>query len=209
MKKIIAIGAVSVALVLCSAANANASGNDASTTVTSTQTNQECLAAVKKATESGAAGLSQDMCTAVVTTTAGPTTPVTASALNAAKPALSKSQFASLSAAAAAGAVRSKPYSQSIKQVTDQETQRGTFYYDGSHAWVTVTYRGFNGTHSCNVDYAIGYSITNTSCSDSGSTSSRKLQMNWDVAVAVKGSPLAWSESYTMHVSSAGTISNG
>ncbi len=209
MKKIIATGVVAIALVLGSALSANAATTDFATSIRSTETNSACVAAIADGQARGVKGLSSDVCTATVITTAGPATPATTFDVKAAQSSLSASDFKALVVAAAAGTVHSKPYSQTINQITDSETQSGTFYYDGARAWVTVTYRGYNGTHSCKVNYAVGYAITNTACSDSGSTTSRKLQMNWNVSIAVKGGPIAWAESYTMHVNSAGTISNG
>jgi len=212
MKKILATGIVVAALVLTGGASAFADtsiGAAGQTSTTRTEFNAACVTAITAAQEKGTTDLSTDVCRTTITTASGPATTLSNSDLAAAKESLSANDFLALSRAVAAGTVHSKPYSQTISQITDQETQSGTFYYDGDRAWVTVTYRGYSGTHSCKVDYAVGYNVSNTACSDSGSTSSRKLQMNWDVSVGIKGSPIAWSESYTMHVNSAGTISNG
>lgn len=206
-----AIGAVILGSILFSVpANAATTAVPLGSTVTdSLDANAPCLAAVALAQKQGQKGTSIAMCASTIKIVAGVATQATTASIQAAQTSLNASDYRSLVAAVSLGAVKQKAYSQTISQITDQETQRGTFFYDGSTAWVTQSYRGHSGTHSCNADYAIGYSVSSTACSDSGSTSSRKLQMNWNISLGLKGGPIAWSESYTMHVNSAGTISNG
>ncbi|WP_141692785.1 hypothetical protein [Leifsonia xyli] len=138
--------------------------------------------------------------------TSSAATIVTVSGLAAAKQYLSAPAYQSLAAATAAGTVKGRSYSQAFNNITDQETQSGYFYYDGSHAWVTQSYRGTQGNHQCNVSWAVGYYVTNTGCTDTGSTSQRNLTMSWLIQVGIKGSPISWGESHTMHVNSAGSI---
>jgi hypothetical protein len=49
-----------------------------------------------------------------------------------------------------------------MRQITDQEENYGIFYYNGSRAWVTVSYAPYKGTHYCVVNYAVGYTIART-----------------------------------------------
>ncbi|WP_144267618.1 hypothetical protein [Leifsonia xyli] len=146
------------------------------------------------------------VCNTTVTLTSSAAKAITAFGLAAAKQSLSASAYQSLAVAAAAGTVRGRSYSQAFNNITDQETQAGYFYYDGSHAWVTQSYRGTPGNHQCNVSWAVGYYVTNTGCSDTGSTSKRNLTMSWLIQVGIKGSPISWSESHTMYVNSTGSI---
>lgn len=209
MKRILAASLAAAALILGSATAANASPTISNTTISSTITSTACIRAIVAAQSRGAEGLSVGVCTVETTTRTGAETKVRASKLSDLQSNFSADEFKSISLAAAAGTVKSKSYSQTINQITDQETQKGTFYYNGTRVWVTTAYSGYTGTHFCNVDYSAGYSITNTACSDSGSSTSRKLQMNWNVSMVIKGGPISWAASYTMHVSSAGTATNG
>ncbi|MCU1509482.1 MAG: hypothetical protein JWQ12_1747 [Glaciihabitans sp.] len=110
--------------------------------------------------------------------------------------------------AAAAGTVKHKQYSQTIQQIiTDGVKQYGTFCYDGSHARVRTTYRGYQGSHHCVVDYAVGMVVTLRECSESGSTSERTLTQIWNYKPLVDIDPVNWDESYHMTVSSTGVIS--
>lgn len=126
--------------------------------------------------------------------------------LAAAKGSLSPEDYAELSAAVNAGTVHAKNYLQSFNNGTDGETQSGTFYYDGSHAWVDTPYRGINGTHDCHRDWAVGYSVELQSCTDTGSSTQRNLSMRWKFTPFVSAFPISWTESHTLHVNSSGTI---
>ncbi|MBN9154876.1 MAG: hypothetical protein J0J05_12915 [Microbacterium sp.] len=171
-----------------------------------THHNQQCERALKGLGREESGRHSAARCTTTVVLSASRPTKVTVEQIQARKSDFASADYASIVVAAAAGAVKSKNYSQTFNNLTDQETQYGKFYYDGSRAWVTSTYRGLKGTHICKVDWAVGYAVSLRSCSESGSTSQRNLSAQWNVAVGIKGSPVSWDEVYTMHVNAAGSI---
>jgi hypothetical protein len=181
-----------------------AAGADTTETVSQTQvTNQDCVDQVSAAIDAGTTNLTLDACTHTITLDTSAAQPVTLADVKAAKPYLSSTDYQSLVVAAAAGSVHGKHFSQFQNNITDSETQDGTFYYDGSHAWVTHTYRGYNGYHTCQVDYEVGYDVTNVACTDSGSPSQRTLTMTWKFSPLGVGS---WSETHKMYVNAAGSM---
>jgi hypothetical protein len=179
----------------------------ASTVVSSTTTtSDECVAAVTAAIVAGDGRTSLDVCTSTVTLSTSPAQLVTAADLAQARSSMSATDFRGLTASLAAGSVTKKDYSQSIDNITDRQTQSGVFYFDGSRAWVTGSYRGYTGTHNCNVSYAVGYVVEEKACSESGSSSQRDLYMKWHFSVIPSGGAVNWDEDHTMHVNSAGRI---
>jgi hypothetical protein len=203
------MGAMIIAAVAANAASATPASSLVNTAQQTSvlSTNSACVTQLKSASARGAGSHPIDDCSSrvVVETSAG--TRLSLADLNAAKSTMPANEYASLTSAVNASAVYSKSYSQTIYAISDQMKQYGTFYYNGSTAWVTSTYSGFKGTHYCTVPYAVGYSISNNACSDSGSTSSRTLTMIWNVAVGlIPRGPISWSESYSMRVSSNGSI---
>lgn len=202
-----AMAAETTATPVAVASPADGSNTDAGETLASaTVTNQDCIDAIAAAVADGVSGLSADTCTTTVTLQATASVPVSMSDLAPAKSSLGGDEYTSLITSAAAGTLKRKTYSQQMNNITDSETQYGTFYYDGSHAWVTSTYRGYKGSHFCKVDWAGAYAVTSRGCSESGSTSQRNLTAHWNFALGVAGSPVSWDELYTLHVNSAGRI---
>lgn len=179
---------------------------DSTQTQTQTHVSQDCIDAIQGAIADGEAGLSTDVCTTTTTLTVGPTETVTLATAQGLKSSMSASDYASLLAAVATTTVRSKPYSQTMNNVTDQERQYGTFYYNGSRAWVTVTYSGRTGTHFRKVDWAVGYAVSLVGCTESGTTSQRNLYAHWKFSLVANESPIAWDEIYTLHVNASGSI---
>lgn len=171
-----------------------------------TTVNASCVENVSAAIAAGRSGISLDACTTTSTLRASGEEPVTPADILAARADLSSTEYNTLMEAAVAGTVKSKSYSQTMNNVTNEETQSGKFFYDGSHAWVRTAYRGHQGTHFCTVNWAVGYAVTNKACSESGSTSQRDLHAQWNVALGVKGSPVSWDEKYTLHVNKSGSI---
>jgi hypothetical protein len=171
-----------------------------------TNTNSACLTAVKKAITQGETSVSASVCTTTVTLSATAPQATTVAEIAPLKSSLSASEYQSLAVAAAAGAVQHKSYSQQENNTTDSETQYGTFYYDGSHAWVTVTYRGAQGSHLCRLDWSVGYVIELKGCTEDGTTGTRNLHAHWHFSAIPSGGIVNWDEIYTMHVNSAGTI---
>ena len=187
------------------AANAAPSTTDAAQSVTSTQTNSSCVAAITAAQLDGTTGLSTSVCTSTVTLTTTAARAITTDQLAGAKQSLSSPDYQSLVAATAAGTVKGKGYAQVFNNLTDRETQSGYMYWDGARVWVTQSYRGYQGNHQCLVSYAIGYTVENKACSDTGSTTRRTLTAQW--LLTVVATPISWTEVRTMYATSSGAIS--
>lgn len=188
-------------------APASAATSPTSTVVSSkTTTNGECVAAVSSAQKAGDTSVSLDSCTSTVTVSESPEETATPADLAEAKQSLSATQFAQLKAAAAAGSVKKKNYSQGFNNITDKQSQSGVYYYDGSRAWVTAKYRGYQGTHNCVVNWAVGYVVEEKACSESGSNSQRDLYVRWHISAIPSGGFVNWDESHTMHVNATGRI---
>lgn len=119
---------------------------------------------------------------------------------------LSAADYQSLLSAAIAGRVKSKQYSQSFNNIVDSVSQSGKFYYDGSRAWVTQSYRGYMGYHSCKTDWAVGYVVELKKCDESGSLSQRDLRAIWHFSVIPSGGRVNWDEEKHLYVNSAGAI---
>lgn len=117
-------------------------------------------------------------------------------------------EFSTFSEKVAAGEVKSKNYNQQINQISDSQTQRGTFYYDGEQAWVTDTYKGYTGFHECVVDWAVAYGVELRDCSESGSLQERRLNMTWHYR-PLANPLLGWDESYSLYVDASGNIREG
>lgn len=204
----VSAGAMAMIFGAVAVAPASAATGSASTIVvsSSTTTNSECVAAVTAAQSAGDTSVSLDSCTSTVTLSESPEEAVTADDLAQAKRALSSAKFAQLQAAAAAGTVKKKNYSQGFNNITDKQSQSGTFYYDGSRAWVTAKYRGYQGTHHCEVNWAVGYVVEEKACSESGTNAQRDLYVKWHISAIPSGGFVNWDESHTMHVNKTGRI---
>jgi hypothetical protein len=212
-KKLItgAVSAGTMAVVFGALAVAPASavtGVSSPTAVVSTKTttNSECVSAVTAARDAGDTSVSLDSCTSTVTLSESPEETVTAADLAQARQTLSSTKFAQLQTAAAAGTVKKKNYSQGFNNITDKQSQSGTFYYDGSRAWVTQTYRGHQGTHHCEVNWSVGYVVEEKACSESGTNAQRDLYVKWHFSAIPSGGLVNWDESHTMHVNKTGRI---
>ncbi len=193
-------------IALGEAATASTTSSGGTVVSQKTVTNRDCVEKVSAAIESGTANLSLDICTTTLTLTTSAPQTATVADIQVARTVLSPNDYQSLVVAAAAGTVHSKHFSQFQNNGTDSQPQFGTFYYDGSRAWLTQTYRGYNGYHTCQVDYSVGYDITNTACTDSGSPSQRMLTMTWLFKPLGIGGVLSWSETHKMYVNSAGSM---
>jgi hypothetical protein len=180
---------------------------DTTRVVSSTiETSDECLTAVEAARAGGQIDLTTDVCTATITLKASAPRSVSLQDIAKVKGRMSATDYQTLTAATMAGTVRSKSYSQSKNNITDGESQFGTFYYDGARVWVTQSYRGIRGTHHCKVDWAVGYVVDLKECSESGSLSQRNLWAKWHFSVIPSGGLANWDEYYFLHVNSAGRI---
>ena len=165
-----------------------------------------CELAVKSADLKAREKLSPDICESQVVTSYSDAKTLSVSDIQGLRDSLSASDFDSISRAAAAGTVKSRFYLQQGNHITDSETQSGTFYYDGSRAWVTSTYRGLTGTHRCMIDWTAGFGVTAQNCFESGSSSERVLSQQWLMSPFLNGFPVSWSEAYTLRVNSVGQV---
>ena len=86
------------------------------------------------------------------------------------------------------------------------ESQFGRFYYDGARAWISATYRGVRGSHSCVNDYAVGLAVSLVECGDSGGTYDRRIYAKWRFSIVHKVVPISWVETYALNVSAQGSI---
>jgi len=118
---------------------------------------------------------------------------------------LSPRAKAELTAAAAYAGVSSNHWSQFVTGAAYTQTQNGTFYYNGSRVWVSESYAGYRGSHTCLTNYVVWpWSISNIAKSEWGGTGSRSMNCTWNV-----GQPgyLTTSWGMTATVYSNGTIS--
>lgn len=168
--------------------------------------NKACETAVKNASVGYKEKLSTEICKVQITTSYSDARAMTAADIEEAKGSLSASDFESLSRAVAAGTVKSRFYLQQMNHITDSETQSGTFYYDGSRAWVTTAYRGVTGSHRCMIDWAVGFGVSPQNCYESGSSSERVLSQQWLMSPFLNGFPVSWSETYTLRVNALGQV---
>lgn len=119
---------------------------------------------------------------------------------------LSASAKADLVAAAAAATVSSRNWSQFTTGAAYTVTHGGKFFYNGTRVWATVTYAGYTGSHNCVTNYAVGFTIAQRACSESGSTTSRAMYNSWTVGVLVQGSPVSYDVSMTANLSKTGGV---
>lgn len=107
--------------------------------------------------------------------------------------------------AASATAITSKKYSQFTTGLDYTVTQGGTFYYNGSRAWVTVNYLGYTGTHTCVINWSV-VSIDSFEKSDSGSPTNRAEYCQWKVHYTIAGVGYSYNYGMTVNVTSTGAI---
>lgn len=204
-----AISIVVLSIVTFSGMSANAAnqGSDptaatdlAAHTTSELVTSQACM---KAAQRSRSDALDTAICSVTVTTYVSAETTMSPEALVDAQASLSPAEYTSLVVAASAGTVHSRSYSQTINNITDEEKQYGTFYYDGSTVWVTDLYRGYRGSHHCVVNWQVGYSVSLQSCDESGSTSRKYVWMTW--MFKPLSFPIGWTETYTLIVKADGS----
>ncbi len=103
-------------------------------------------------------------------------------------------------------AITSKKYSQFTTGIDYTVTQGGTFYYNGSRAWVTVAYSGYTGSHNCGLNYAI-VSVDSFSKSDTGSPTNRAVYCQWMVHRTLFGIGYNYTYGMTVNLSRTGGIS--
>lgn len=171
-----------------------------------TRLNASCLAAVSQSPGLANQNQNPDICKETITTVFGQSRNMTIADIASVSTKLSSADRASLTAAVISGTVKSRGYLQQVNNLTDSETQTGTFYYDGSRVWVTSTYRGLAGSHRCTVDWSVGYSVALQGCYESGSTSAITLAQQWLFTPFVNGFPVSWSQTYSIRVNATGQV---
>lgn len=181
-------------------------GSQGAATTSVTRLNASCLAAVSQSAGLANQNQNLEVCKETITTVLGQSRTTTFSDIASISTKLSSADRASLTAAVATGTVKSRGYSQKVNNLTDSETQSGTFYYDGSRVWVTSSYRGLAGSHRCTVDWSVGYSVSLQGCYESGTTNVITLSQQWLFTPFVNGFPLSWSETYSIRVNALGQV---
>lgn len=145
---------------------------------------QECVDQVRPLQASGdVEGLTVEDCAVETTTTAGEPYVVSLEEARAADlPAEEKDR---LVAAAAAQTVTGRRYSQFTNGAAYSRTQNGTWYFDGTHWWVTQARYGFTGSHSCFTNYAVTVTVGGVSCSDIGTETERYVEDQYQVTAGI------------------------
>lgn len=171
------------------------------TVQTRTEVSDACLAAIEayNDTVSAIESLSSDLCTSTVTLEVSAASNAGTSSL-----ALTDTTAPSdLRAASLAGTVTSKYFKQTVVHGTDQETQSGVFYYNGSKAWIQ-TYAGSTGSHRCWVNYAVGYTIDVVACDGGAAGNPARARMG--LKVTTPGLPITWNEEHFVSLHANGTF---
>ena len=188
------------------AQNLTASENGGLTTSSTVSTS--CELALKQAISEGYRPSQDGLCKVALKTTVSASKPVLSSELGGLKSTLSLGDYKALALAVSLGTVRSRNYYQQVVNLSNVESQSGTFYYDGSRVWVAEFYRGFTGSHRCQVERAAFYSVSPQNCYESGSTSNKTLSQQWLFTLGINAGavslPISWSETYSLHVDSYG-----
>lgn len=196
LSAIIAVTIAGIATPASASSTDSISAPQGQTTSVTTGTDPACVAAVTAAIAQGKQGLSTDVC-AFTQEVAD---------VQAARTSLSASDFQTLQAAAAAGAVQSKTFRRTYDNVVVAWSQSGKFYFDGSRAWLGTAYRGYTGYKSCTVDRAIGYIIEVKKCDESGSTATRDLRAIFHTSVVPSAGIVNWDTEWHTYVNSAGSV---
>ncbi|MDO4066327.1 hypothetical protein [Clavibacter michiganensis] len=116
-----------------------------------------------------------------------------------ADPGLTAGQKQEIESAAAisADALSSNHWSQFTNGGSYQQTQNGTFYYNGSRVWISQSYAGRQGSHLCFSNYHIT-PIENITVGENGGITFRRLSCDWDVVQPI---------GITTHASMTATVS--
>lgn len=199
--RVLAAAAGVLFLSVAAIAPAHAASSDESKVVTS----QECLDQVAAAVAADpSADVATDLCSYTISVDVSE--PQRLSVADAKKvTGLSGADKAALVESVLAGAVQSKHYSQALTGAAWTTTQNGTFYYNGSRAWITNAYLGYTGSHNCFVNYSAGFGLSLQGCSEWGDNTYRGVNQSWYVQPL--NTPIGWSAGSTMYVHSNGATS--
>ncbi|MCU1417492.1 MAG: hypothetical protein JWP32_1666 [Schumannella sp.] len=115
-------------------------------------------------------------------------------------------ETAALVAAAAAGGIQYRNWTNTYWGGSVVEKHTGRTYWDGVRAWI-ATYRGYTGKHTCHTEgsFAVGWSVKVISCSKPGSGSSADAVYRFDASVGVQGSPITLSVGLHLSTAANGT----
>jgi hypothetical protein len=210
-KKIQLLAAISLlasvsAGATANAANASEASPDRGSTSSITRINKDCEAAIRTSETQVTKQSMFDNCKTVVTTAVSGSRLVTLGEISELRDSMDSSEYRDLSRAVAAGTVKAKNFNQQSLHVASSLTQRGTFYYDGARVWLSSSYRGFTGSHYCQVDWVSGFTIQSQNCYDTGTNTSRTVTQQWLVSPFLGGFPVSWSESYSIQIFADGTV---
>jgi hypothetical protein len=174
----------------------------------SSTVSSNCELALKQAVANGYRASQDGLCKVALKTTVSSSKPVLSSELGGLKSTMSLGDYKALSFAVSLGTVRSRTYYQQVVNLSNTESQSGTLYYDGTRVWVSETYRGFTGSHRCQIERASIFSVTPQNCYESGSSSRKTLSQQWLFTVTVNAGavslPFSWSETYSLNVDAYG-----
>lgn len=209
--RITAIAALVIASLasVASASAAPATAAENQTARTNIQSvSKACLDALELDTQKSGKTHDPGICNRTVSTSMTLPRVVTLEDLQAVSATLSREDFASIKASAAAGTVRSRNFHQQISSVLSTVSQTGVFYYDGNRAWIS-TYRGFAGSQRCQVERSAILSVSPQNCFESGTLSVRTLSQQWlftlGLSVEFVSLPISWSETYSLRANAVGS----
>lgn len=154
---------------------------------------QSCVAQVRSIAADKHVAADVSLCSGTVTTSesAPQTATVAEVKAYAARAELSEAQTRSLTALAAAGAIKYRDWTHTYWGGSLIEKHRGRTYWDGSKAWIS-SYRGYAGSHTCHSEggIAIGWAVSPLSCTKPSAGSSADAFYRFDASVAFRGSPV-------------------
>ncbi|MGO4454636.1 hypothetical protein [Arthrobacter sp. RAF14] len=184
-------------------AQASASLEPQPSSTTHTGYVRDCLTQVDAYNASQGRNVSHDECKTTVTTQLDASAPVTVAEVRAAS-GLSASEKRSLVAAATAGAVQSRHWSQFTTGGAYTRTQNGTMFFNGSEVWVTEVRHGYQGSHNCFTNYTVEVNISDRACNESGALNFRVMNSIWNVNL--NGTPITYDASMQATVRANGSI---
>jgi hypothetical protein len=170
---------IAATALLLTPLSASASTGLTSSSTTTVSFNADCLDAIENAP---AAELDRGDCKETTTTTVSTVFETVDAAEATSVSGLTSAETASLVAAAKAGSVKKKWYTQHKTGAVYTRTHHGYFYYDGQRAWVGQKYRGAVGSHTCFNNYvAYPWEVKKISCKEAGGASYRTMTDRWTV----------------------------
>ena len=166
-----------------------------------------CEAAVQATLSKGVVKVPNGVCKQSVKLSYSDPQQVNISELQNLRGTMSAPEFAALASAVTLGTVKSRTYNQTVG-ISTVESQSGTFYYDSNRVWVAETYRGFTGSHRCQIERAVFYTVALQNCFETGSISTKTLSQQWLFTLTLQTGlvsiPVSWSDTYSLNVNQYG-----